>query len=203
MTKEKLKLLWSLFFTFSKISPVSFGGGYAMVPLLERVVTQKKKWVKTEDITDVLVMAQSVPGSIAVNTVTFIGYRLVGIPGAIVATLGIVTPTFLIVLALAALFLSFKDQPLVQAAFMGIRPAIIALIAYAAVNIGKTSIFNKGTATIALVALVIFLFVPVNPIIVLIAGGLLGILLHVKKITGKNNEQNHENSGQHNVRNAH
>jgi len=205
MSKEKLKLLCSLFFTFSKISPVSFGGGYAMVPLLERAVTQKKKWVKTEDITDVLVMAQSVPGSIAVNTATFIGYRLVGIPGAIAATLGIVTPTFLIVLALAALFMSFKDHPLVQAAFMGIRPAIIALIAYAAVNIGKTSIFNKGTATIALVALAVFLFVPVNPIIVLIAGGLLGVLLHVKKIkaNSKSNEQRSESSEQSNMRNAH
>lgn len=196
--KSKLKLLWNLFFTFSKISPVSFGGGYAMVPLLERSVTQKKKWVKAEDITDVLVMAQSVPGSIAVNTATFIGYRLVGIPGAIAATLGIVMPTFLIVLILAALFLSFKDNPLIQAAFMGIRPAIIALIAYAAVNIGKTSIFNKGTTVIALIALLVFLFIPVNPIIVLIVGGLLGILLHLKKITLKRKSE----SEKHKVRNA-
>lgn len=196
--KSKLKLLWNLFFTFSKISPVSFGGGYAMVPLLERSVTQKKKWVKAEDITDVLVMAQSVPGSIAVNTATFIGYRLVGIPGAIAATLGIVLPTFFIVLILAALFLSFKDNPLIQAAFMGIRPAIIALIAYAAVNIGKTSIFNKGTTVIALIALLIFLFIPVNPIIVLIVGGLLGILLHLKKITLKSKSE----SEKHKVRNA-
>lgn len=179
---EKMKLLWNLFFTFSKISPVSFGGGYAMVPLLERSVTEKNKWVKREEITDMLVMAQTVPGSIAVNTATFIGYKLVGIPGAIVATLGIVTPTFLIVLAFAALFLSFKDHPFIEAAFMGIRPAVIALIAYAAVEIGKTSIFNFGTAILALAALLIFLFAPIHPIFVLIIGGMLGIAAHQIKL---------------------
>jgi chromate transporter len=183
---EKFKLLGSLFFTFFKISPVSFGGGYAMIPLLENAVTEKKKWVKREDITDVLVMAQTVPGSIAVNTATFIGYRLAGIPGAVVATLGIVMPTFLIVLILAMLFLGFKDQPVVEAAFQGIRPAIIALIAFAAINIGKTAIYNKGTAVVAMVSFVIFLFMPIHPILVLIAGGLIGVFVHRKKIAAEN-----------------
>lgn len=168
--RNKLKLLWRLFFTFFKISPVSFGGGYAMIPLLEKAVTKKNKWLKKEDITDVLIMAQSVPGSIAVNTATFIGYRFAGISGAVVATLGIVTPTFLIIVALASLFLSFQHNPIIQAAFMGIRPAIIALIAFAAVKIGKTATFNKTTSIIAFITLAIFLIVPINPIFVLVAG---------------------------------
>src|SRR5699024_4934714 len=125
MRNNRVKLLWDIFFTFFKISPVSFGGGYAMIPLLERAVTVKKKWVKEKDITDVLVMAQTVPGSIAVNTATFIGYRIAGLSGAIAGTLGIITPTFLIIVALATLFLSFQHNPIVEAAFMGIRPAIV------------------------------------------------------------------------------
>src|SRR5699024_3659946 len=185
MEKNKIKLLWDIFFTFFKIIPVSFGGGYAMIPLLDRAVTVKKKWVEEKDIADVLVMAQTVPGSIAVNTATFIGYRIAGLFGAIAGTIGIVTPTFLIIVALAALFLSFQHNPIVEAAFMGIRPAIVALIAYAAITIGKTAIFNTVTGTIAGVALILFLFVPVHPIFILIAGGVIGILLNRKRVTSK------------------
>lgn len=189
---KKLKLLWRLFFTFFKISPISFGGGYAMIPLLEEAVTKKNKWVKTEDIADVLVMAQSVPGSIAVNTATFIGHRIAGIPGALAATLGIVTPTFLIIVALASLFLNLQHNPIVQAAFIGIRSAIIALIAFAAFNIGKTAIFNKTTSAIACAALVIFLFVPISPILVLIMGGAAGILLNLKKLLDHKKTMNND-----------
>lgn len=180
-----MKLLWNIFFTFFKISPVSFGGGYAMIPLLERAVTEKKKWVKKEDISDVLVMAQTVPGSIAVNTATFIGYRIAGFSGALMGTLGIIMPTFVIIVLLAALFLNFQHNPIVEAAFMGIRPAIVALIAFAAITIGRTAIFNKTTGVIAAFALLLFLFVPVHPIIILLAGGVTGILLNIKKMTSQ------------------
>lgn len=193
MNTKKLKLLWEIFFTFFKISPVSFGGGYAMIPLLERAVTKDKKWVKQEDIADVLVIAQTVPGSIAVNTATFIGYRIAGFSGAVIGTLGIVTPTFIIVLLLASLFLNFQHLPLVEAAFKGIRPAIIALIMYAAFLIGKSSIFNWATKLIAIVALLIFLLMPVHPIFVLLLGGLTGIILNVKAFASKKlKEGDHE-----------
>jgi chromate transporter len=180
--KSNVKILWELFFTFFKISPVSFGGGYAMIPLLERAVTEKKQWVEKKDIADVLVLAQTVPGSIAVNTATFIGYRIAGLPGALAGTLGIITPTFFIIVALAALFMNFQHEPLVEAAFMGIRPAIVALIAYAAITIGKSAVSNTMTVVIAVSALVLFLFVPVHPIFILLAGGVLGIMLNLKKI---------------------
>lgn len=180
--KSKKRLLWDIFFTFFKISPVSFGGGYAMIPLLERAVTEKKQWVKKEDISDVLVMAQTVPGSIAVNTATFIGYRIAGFSGALMGTLGIITPTFVIIVILAALFLNFQHNPIVEAAFMGIRPAIVALIAFAAITIGRTAIFNKTTGVIAVFALLLFLFVPLHPIFILLAGGVTGILLNIKKM---------------------
>lgn len=178
-SKEKIKLLWSIFFTFFKISPTSFGGGYALIPLLERVVTEEKKWVEKEEITDMLIMAQTVPGSIAVNTATFIGYRLVGIPGAIVGTLGIVTPTSVIILILATLFLNFQHNPIVEAAFLGIRPVIVALIMYAALSIGRKAVFNKTTMLICLLSILSLLFLPVHPIFILLAGGISGILLNM------------------------
>lgn len=180
MNKQKIKILWAIFSTFFKISPVSFGGGYAMIPLLERTVTVKKKWIKKEDITDILVLAQTVPGSIAVNSATFIGYRIAGFSGAIIGTLGIITPTFIIIILLAVLFLNFQDHPLVQTAFMGIRPTIVALILYAAITIGKTAIFNNMTRIIAALSLLMFLFIPVHPIFVLLLGGIVGVLLNIK-----------------------
>lgn len=153
-----------------------------MIPLLERAVTTDKKWVKQKVIADILVMGQTIPGSIAVNTATFIGYRLSGVAGAIVGTLGIITPTFIIILLLATLFLNFQHNPVVQAAFMGIRPAIVALIAYAAITIGKTAIFNKTTGIIAGISTLLFLFVPIHPIFILLAGGMTGLLLNIRKI---------------------
>src|SRR5690625_1663471 len=104
---EKIKLLWDIFFTFFKISPVSFGGGYAMIPLLERAVTTDKKWVKQKVIADILVMGQTIPGSIAVNTATFIGYRLSGVAGAIVGWLGSSTRAVISSLLLSTRFLIF------------------------------------------------------------------------------------------------
>jgi chromate transporter len=184
MRTDKPRLLWGLFITFFKISPVSFGGGYAMIPLLERAVTVDKKWIDKKDITDVLIMAQTVPGSIAVNTATFIGFRIAGVMGAIVGTLGIIMPTFIIIILLAALFLNFQHNPFVQAAFMGIRPAIVALIVYAAITIGRTAIYNNATRIIAIGSLLCFLFIPIHPIFILILGGITGILLNVKYMIG-------------------
>ncbi|CEG29404.1 chromate transporter [Bacillus sp. B-jedd] len=178
-SREKIRLLWGIFFTFLKVSPLSFGGGYAFIPLLERVVTEKKNWVKKDEITDMLIMAQMVPGSIAVNTATFIGYRLVGLPGAVAGVLGIVTPTFIIIIILATLFLNFQHNPIVEAAFMGIRPVIVALICYAAISIGRNAIFNKMTMFICLLSILSLLYLPVHPIFILIAGGITGILLNI------------------------
>lgn len=153
-----------------------------MIPILERAVSDKKKWVKKEEMTDMLVIAQTIPGSIAVNTATFIGYRLAGVLGAIAGTLGIITPTFIIIVLLASLFLSFQHYPIVQAAIMGIRPAVVALIVYASINIGKKSLIDLTTILIAIFSVVLLLLVDVHPILILLIGGLVGILLNVKNI---------------------
>ncbi|WP_282199946.1 chromate transporter [Collibacillus ludicampi] len=173
----KATLLWKIFVMFLKVSPITFGGGYAMIPLLEKAVTEQKHWLNREEIIDVLAVSQIVPGSVAVNAATFIGYKLAGTSGALSATLGIITPTFLIVVLLAALFLGYQQNPIIQAAFLGIRPAVVALILFAAFKMGKSAILDKTTTVLAVASLIIFWLVPVNPLVILLLGGATGILI--------------------------
>lgn len=181
MGKIEWKTLWHIFVAFLKISPVTFGGGYAMIPLLEQAFTEKKQWIKKAEIVDILAFSQTVPGSVAVNAATFIGYRLAKLPGAIAATLGMVIPTSVIIVLLAALFLGYQHLPVIQSAFLGIRPAIVALIFYAAVKTGKAAIVDKITSMLGAAALCILLFVPIHPVFVLLVGALIGILLGRRK----------------------
>lgn len=171
------KLLLQIFISFFKIGPVTFGGGYTMIPLIEKEVVSKRKWVKTKDITDVFAVAESVPGAIAINSSTFIGYRLAGVRGAIAAMLGVLLPTFAIVVALSIFFLSVQGHPKIEAAFTGIRPAIVALITYAGYKIGLTAILDKTTlAIVAGTALVLYIS-HLHPVVIIISGAILGILI--------------------------
>lgn len=171
-----MKLLWQIFVTFFKIGPVTFGGGYAMIPLIEREIVDRRKWVKLEDVTDIFAVAESVPGAIAINSATFIGYRLAGVFGAIVAMIGILLPTFIIILTLSLIFLYFKDTPQIEAAFIGIRPAIVALITFAAFKIADVGIIDRTTLVMAILTVLVLLIFNIHPIIVIISGLLLGVL---------------------------
>lgn len=177
MMNKELRLLFSIFWSFFKIGPVTFGGGYAMIPMIEREVVTNKQWVKAQDLTDVFAVAESVPGSIAINSATFIGYRIAGIGGAIAAMSGMMIPTFFIVIGLSISFLYFKDNPKVEAAFVGIRPAIVALIVFAGFKIGKTAIFDKTTLVTVSVSILLLLFLHIHPVLVIISGALVGIIL--------------------------
>ena len=121
-------MLLELFTTFFKIGLFTFGGGYAMIPLIEREVIEKKRWVEKRDFLDMLVLAQSTPGPIAVNTSVFVGYKVAGTPGAVMATLGTVLPSFIVILLLALFFAEVRDNRYVDAAFRAMRPAVVALI---------------------------------------------------------------------------
>jgi chromate transporter len=123
-----VKTLFSLFLTFSRIGAFTFGGGYAMIPLIQREASQKRGWVSDEDILEIVAIAESTPGPIAINAATFVGYRVAGIPGAVCATLGVVAPSFLIILAIASVLREFQENLYVQYAFRGIRAAVLALI---------------------------------------------------------------------------
>ncbi len=128
-----------LFLTFAKVGAFTFGGGYAMIPLIQREVTENKKWISDEDLLDVVAIAESTPGPIAVNAATFIGSRVSGVSGAICATLGIVTPSFLVILAISYAFEAFRHIRAVEYAFWGIRAGVLALILKAMVTMFKKS----------------------------------------------------------------
>ncbi|MFS0779765.1 chromate transporter [Neobacillus sp. 3P2-tot-E-2] len=183
--KEEWKKLFLIFWTFFKIGPVTFGGGYAMIPIIEKEVVDKKKWIKTEEITDVFAIAGSIPGAIAINSSTFIGYKIGGIKGAIAALIGVFLPTFLIVVALSVIFLQIQNNPKIEAAFQAIRASIVALIAYAGYLISKTAIVDKTTVCISLGSMAMLFFSPIHPVLIILFGILLGIsVVKVKHIIG-------------------
>lgn len=175
--KFRENLIVQIFLTFFKIGPTTFGGGYAMIPMIEREVVTKKKWVKRSDITDVFAIAESIPGAIAINSATFIGYQIAGRRGAIAALLGILLPTFTIVILLSIGFLYVQDNPKVDAAFQGIRPAIVALITYAGFKIGQTAIYDKTTIVTMVLTVCILLFLQIHPVLIILVGILTGFIL--------------------------
>lgn len=121
-------MLLKLFTTFFKIGLFSFGGGFAMIPLIQREVIERHKWINSKDFIDMLVLAQSTPGPIAVNTAVFVGYKTAGVAGAVAATLGTVLPSFIVILLLALFFAEVRENRYVDAAFRAMRPAVVALI---------------------------------------------------------------------------
>ena len=124
----KLKKLWQVFVTFFKIGAFTFGGGYAMIPLIQRESVEKRKWVTDEDILDIVAIAESTPGPIAINSATFVGYRTCGVMGSVAATLGVVLPSFGIIFAISFVLRQFQDLKAVQYAFNGIRAGVLALL---------------------------------------------------------------------------
>lgn len=181
----KLTLFIQLFWVFFKIGPSTFGGGYAMIPVLEREIVDKRKWISSDEMNDLMSLAGSAPGGVGVNASAFLGYRMGKIPGAIIATLGITLPTFLIVFAISGIYALFEDEPKVQAAFKGIHGAIIGLIAVAAYKMGKTSLFDRTTRFIACAALMVLLFTGLNPTFMILIGLALGIIvISVKRKLG-------------------
>lgn len=135
--KPSVKKLCDLFLTFLKIGAFTFGGGYAMIPLIEKETVEKKKWIKSGDILDIVAVAESTPGPIAVNSATFIGYKISGVFGAFAATLGVVLPSFLIIFAVSYVLRQFESIYAVKYAFNGIRAGVLALIVKALVSMYK------------------------------------------------------------------
>lgn len=166
------KSLWELFWVFFKMSPITFGGGYAMIPIIEREIVFRRKWMTMKDVSNALALAGTAPGAIAVNSSIFIGYKVSGIVGAIVAMIGAILPTFVIVILLGNLYFYFQDNVYVDSAFKGISGAVVTLISYAAIKISKTAIIDKSTAILALKMLVAMIALNLHPIFVICLGGL-------------------------------
>jgi chromate transporter len=177
MKNENVKILFEIYVSFLKLGCVGFGGGYSMIPLIEREVVEEKDWVDKEKIVDIFAIAESLPGATALNTSAFVGYSVAGIPGALAALLGNMTPSIIIVLGLSVLFVKFSSYPAVKSAFRGIYPVIVGLISYAAYKIGKTAIKDLTGFLIALLAFCGALFLNLGPIPLIISGAIAGLII--------------------------
>lgn len=169
--KEMLNLFW----TFFKIGLTTFGGGYAMLPILQYEIVEKRKWATTEELTNYYAIGQCTPGVISVNTATFIGHKRKGIIGGIVATLGIILPSIIIILLVANLISNFANIPLTQHIFSGIKVCVSALIISAILKLWKNSITDKFTFIIFLTVLLLSVLLKLSPIFLILVAGTMGI----------------------------
>jgi len=189
------KIYWQLFVTFFKIGAFTFGGGWAMISIIEREIVDKRKWISKEDFIDLLTVSQSLPGLLAVNISVSVGDTIMGKRGSICAALGTILPSFLMILAIA-MFLTpetINTDPTVSAIFKGIRPAVVALIVAPVLTTAKAAKINWKTAIIPIaVALTIWSKIPVisNPILWIVLGGLGGwLVFHCALKQAKNSRQ--------------
>ena len=164
------------FRTFFKIGAVTFGGGYAMIPIIETEVVDKHQWVNKEELLDLIAIAQSTPGVFAVNISTFIGYKLRGTKGAICATMGAALPSFLIILLIAIFFHQFQDNKVIASIFNGIRPAVVALIAVPTFNLAKSARITLSNCWIPIACALAIYPIGVSPILIIIAAGVCGYI---------------------------
>lgn len=165
-------MYWKLFYIFSKIGAFTIGGGYAMIPLVEREVVDKKKLMEREEFLDLIAIAQSAPGVMAVNMAIFTGYKLKGFWGSIVAALACILPSFLIILCIAAVFVNFKDNARVIAVFKGLRPVVVALILLPVFTTAKAAGISLYNFYIPVAAALLIWLLGVSPIYVVLAGGI-------------------------------
>ncbi len=180
-----MKKYWEMFFVFFRIGAFTLGGGYSMIPLIEKEVVEKKHWLDHKDFIDTLAVAQSAPGVMAINTAIFVGYKLKGVKGSIITTLGCALPSFLIILLVATIFTGIKDNEYVNRIFKGIRPVVVALIVTPLWKMSKAANINWKTVIIPVgVALIIWL-TEISPVIFIILGIGLGILFGVIKARKK------------------
>lgn len=173
--KQKLKLCLQLFLTFMKIGVVTFGGGYAMIPIIENEVSKKKKWIEPESLIDVIALSESTPGPISICAATFIGYQMAGVPGAFAATFGVVLPSFVIIFALSLFLKRFEDIRFIRYAFFGIRAGVLALLIKAVISMYKKSPKNIVAYLIMAGSLIAVAFFSVNVMIVLGSAALIGL----------------------------
>lgn len=172
-----MKELWELFITFAKMGVLTFGGGMAMLPILQREVVETKRWATEDEIVDYFAIGQCTPGIIAVNTATFVGQKRKGISGGIVATLGVVFPSLIIITILAGLINNFSDVAWVQNAFAGIQVCVCVLIFNAVLKLLKKSVVDKWTGAIFVLVLLGGVFLNISPVWFILVAAVLGILL--------------------------
>lgn len=165
----------SLFGSFFRVGAFTFGGGVAMLPVIEREIVEHRQWLSTEDFVDILAIAQSGPGAIAINTAILTGHKLLGLKGVAAATAGVVAPSFFIILVIAALLPQVGQSPILNGFFMGVRPAVVALIAAAAIKLGRKILVDRFSIALAGITLFVSLLFNPHPAVLIPAAALFGL----------------------------
>ncbi len=179
--EETMKLLFDLFVIFARIGGFTFGGGYAMLPMLQKEVVEKRGWATQDELMDYYAIGQCTPGIIAVNVATFIGTKLKGFWGALFATLGVITPSIIIIMIIAAFISGFQDIEIVTHAFNGIRAAVVALILSSVIKLSKKSIVDKITAVIFVLVAILSFFTDISPVLFIIAVAFISLAINMVK----------------------
>ncbi|MBR1442128.1 MAG: chromate transporter [Firmicutes bacterium] len=182
-----MNIMLEMFLTFAKIGAVTFGGGYAMLPILEREIVEKHKWATSQELLDYFAIGQCTPGVIAVNTATFIGYRNKGIIGGITTTLAVVTPSVVIITIIALFIQNFLEYEAVQYALTGIRICVCVMIFNAVAKMMKSAVVDKITLVIFITVLICALFLDVSTVLFVVLAAFVGIA--VKSITEKGGDK--------------
>jgi len=177
-----MKILFELFITFARIGLFTFGGGYAMLPLLQREIVEKRTWITEEELMDYYAVGQCTPGIISVNTATFVGEKQAKTSGAIAATLGIVFPSIVIITLIAAFISNFAQLPLIKNAFAGIRVCVCILVINAVVKFMKSSVKDVFTVIVFLAVFVGAAFIDVSPIILVVIAAIAGLIAKIPEV---------------------
>ena len=178
-------MLLTLFLTFFKIGLFTFGGGYAMIPFIHQYAVEKYKWITDDEFLDIIAIAESTPGPIAINSATYIGYKVKGVKGSALATFGVALPSIIIIILIAAFFMQFKDNIYVEYAFKGIRIGVSVLVLNAAIRMYKKLDKNLLSYFLILLGFAMIFFEIIPVILVIVIGGLIGILHQVYQLRGE------------------
>ena len=180
-----MKLLLKLFLAFARVGVMTFGGGYAMIPILEREIVDRHGWASSEELMDYYAVGQCTPGIIAVNTATFVGYSVAGVSGGIMATLGVVFPSLIIITVIAGVLTNFADLPIVRSAFAAIRVCVCILILNAVIKLWKKAVTDKAAVILFLLVFILSVFLDISPIVFVLLCAIAGILLTRWGVRGK------------------
>ena len=178
-----MKKLIELFISIFKIGAFTFGGGYAMIPLIEEEVVNNKGWLSKEEFVDILIVAQSLPGALAVNTSIFLGYKISGILGAITTLIAVILPSFFIILIIAIFFMQFRDNYYINAAFQGITAAVPILVLVGAISLSRGLSKNLRTILTIIIALIALIFFNIHPVLVVVISGVYGAIFLREKVS--------------------
>lgn len=181
--------LWNLFWTFARVGAMTFGGGYAMLPILQREIVENHGWATEQEMADYYAIGQCTPGIIAVNVATFVGRKEAGLPGAIAATLGQVFPCIVIITIIASVLSNFAELKIVQDAFGGIRACVCVLILNAVIKLFKTDVVDLPTCLIFIAVLLASALTNLSPVVFVVVAGALGVLIRLLHLDGKSRKE--------------